>query len=131
MRYSMAMAGAVLAVSFLAVPAQGQDAKPKVTSHDLAGRENCLMCHSGTLPNIPGVPASHAERPNEVCQWCHAPEAEMQTKTPKAITHTLEGRDNCLMCHKPGALEAVPDAPASHEGREVKWCSMCHVAKSG
>jgi hypothetical protein len=131
MRYSMAMAGAVLAVSFLAVPAQGQDAKPKVVPHDLAGRDNCLMCHSGTMPNVPGIPASHAERPNEVCQWCHAPDAEMLTKTPKVIPHALEGRDDCLMCHKAGTMEAVPDAPASHEGREVKWCSMCHVVKSG
>ena len=131
MRYSMAMAGAVLAVSCLAVPAQWLDAKPTVMSHDLAGRENCLMCHSGTMPNIPGVPASHAERPNETCQWCHGPDAEMLTTDPKVISHTLEGRDNCLMCHKAGAMEAVPDAPASHEGREIMWCSMCHKPADG
>ncbi len=124
--------GAVLVTGSLVAPASAQEAaKPKVMSHDLAGRENCLMCHSGTMPNVPGVPASHAERPNEICQWCHAPDAEMLTKDPKTVSHELEGRDNCLMCHKAGAMEAVPDAPASHEGREIKWCSMCHVAKSG
>ncbi len=63
---------------------------------------------------------------NESCLMCHAKDAEVQTKVPKTITHPLEGRSDCLMCHKPGAMEPVPDAPASHEGRESKHCTMCH-----
>lgn len=47
--------------------------------------------------------------------------------TPPAVPHALEGRDNCLMCHKPGAMEPVPDAPASHEEYTNDWCLMCHA----
>jgi hypothetical protein len=32
-----------------------------------------------------------------------------------------------MMCHTPGAMEAIPDAPASHEGRDVKYCTLCHT----
>lgn len=119
---------AVLALGVTVAPATAQDAaKPKVMSHDAAGRDNCLMCHSGAMEAVPKIPDTHADRSNETCKWCHAPDSDMQTATPKVIAHDLEGRDNCMMCHKAGAMEPVPDAPASHEGRDNKWCLMCHV----
>lgn len=49
-----------------------------------------------------------------------------QTKAP-AVTHDVEGKANCLMCHAPGVMEPVPDVPASHEGRTVETCMMCHA----
>lgn len=49
-------------------------------------------------------------------------------KTPPVVPHALEGRDNCMMCHKAGAMEPVPDAPADHEGRDNQYCTLCHVA---
>jgi len=52
-----------------------------------------------------------------------------QTKTT-AVTHDLEGKDNCLMCHTPGVMEPVPDVPASHEGRANETCLMCHGPES-
>jgi hypothetical protein len=55
--------GAVLLLGLTAVPLAAQ--KPPAMSHTAQGRANCLMCHSGNMPNVPGVPASHAERPNE------------------------------------------------------------------
>jgi len=46
----------------------------KAPSHDLAGKENCMMCHAaGVMPPVPDVPASHEGRTNEVCTWCHKP----------------------------------------------------------
>jgi cytochrome b subunit of formate dehydrogenase len=48
------------------------------------------------------------------------------TPTPAgvpAVTHTLEGRDNCLMCH--AATAAVP-FPASHANFPVSTCLVCH-----
>jgi len=131
MRHSkvFVLMGAVLVAGIVVTPAVGQEAaKPKVVSHDLAGRDNCLMCHSGAMEAVPGVPESHQDRTIEVCLWCHAPDAEMQTATPKVVSHDLAGRDNCMMCHKAGAMEPVPDAPASHADMDVKWCTMCHVA---
>lgn len=46
---------------------------------------------------------------------------------PPAVQHSLEGRDNCLMCHKPGAMEPVPDVPASHADYTNDLCLMCHA----
>ncbi|NIN09959.1 MAG: hypothetical protein GTN62_00950 [Gemmatimonadales bacterium] len=122
-------AGAVLVAGIVAAPAFGQEAaRPPVVKHDLQGRDNCMMCHRiGVMEAVPDVPASHQDRPNETCQWCHAPDAAMQTKTPKAMSHGPEGRDQCMMCHRAGAMEPVPDAPADHEGRDVKYCTLCHT----
>jgi hypothetical protein len=134
MRYAkpVALAGVLMAAVVLAAPVLGQEAtKPVVVSHDLAGRDNCMMCHSGAMEAVPGVPETHADRTNETCLWCHGADADVQKATPKIVSHDLAGRDNCMMCHKAGAMEPVPDAPASHEGRDIKWCTMCHVANSG
>jgi hypothetical protein len=76
---------------------------------------------------VPDAPANHAERPNEICLGCHAADAAVQTTAPAAMSHPLEGRDNCMMCHTAGAMEPVPDAPADHEGRDNQYCTLCHA----
>jgi len=48
-------------------------------------------------------------------------------KTPPAMSHSAEGRAECLMCHKAGAMEPVPDAPASHAEFSNDICVMCHA----
>lgn len=101
-------------------------AKPPVVQHDLEGRSACLACHGGAMEAIPAVPESHTNRPDEACLWCHAADATMQTAEPKAIPHDLEGRSTCTMCHAAGAMEAIPDAPASHEGWADQFCLLCH-----
>ncbi len=50
--------------------------------------------------------------------------------TPPAMTHDLQGKDNCMMCHAVGVMEAIPDVPADHEGRAVDTCLMCHAPDS-
>jgi hypothetical protein len=40
--------------------------------HDVEFKEECLMCHSGLLPNVAGVPADHEGYGNETCLDCHA-----------------------------------------------------------
>ncbi len=109
----------------LAATAFAQE-KPVVVSHDLEGRSACLACHGGAMEAIPAVPESHAGRPDETCLWCHAADATIQTTEPNAIAHDLEGRAACLMCHAAGAMEAIPDVPASHEGRTDQFCTLCH-----
>jgi hypothetical protein len=123
---------AVLVTGFLAVQLSGQEARPTATSHELQGRDDCLMCHRpGAMEPVPDVPVSHEGRTNATCLWCHAPDAEMLTTDPPHIPHELAGRDNCLMCHAAGAMEAVPDVPASHAGRTIEFCRMCHEPAGG
>jgi predicted CxxxxCH...CXXCH cytochrome family protein len=47
--------------------------------------------------------------------------------TPPAMAHSAEGRADCLMCHKAGAMEPVPDAPASHAEYTNDVCMLCHA----
>ncbi len=107
----------------------GQDvaAPPPVVPHDLEGRDDCLMCHSGAMDGMPAVPENHAGRGNATCLSCHGPDAAMQTLTPPSIPHELEGRSECSMCHTSG-MEGIPQAPADHEGRPNDACAMCHQA---
>jgi len=108
---------------------QGGWTTPPAMAHSSEGRADCMMCHkAGAMEPVPDAPASHAEFPNDICAMCHAPDAAVQTTAPTAIPHALEGRDDCMMCHKPGAMEPVPDTPADHEGRDIKYCALCHVA---
>ncbi len=127
MRYLKVLAAAsALALAALVVtPLQGQEAKPKAVSHSVEGRDNCMMCHSGAMQGVPGVPASHEGRANETCMLCHGPNSPLLTKEPPVIGHSLEGRANCRMCHS-GAMPNVPAPPASHEGWDVKHCLLCH-----
>ena len=45
------------------------------------------------------------------------------TGGPPAIPHTLEGRDDCLMCHESGE-QAIP---VDHAGRTSDTCTTCHT----
>ncbi len=100
--------------------------KPPVMAHELEGRAECLMCHSGAMEEIPAAPAaSHEGRENSTCLWCHAGDAAIQTAEAGAIPHELEGREECSMCHSSG-MEGMPQSPADHEGRANDSCAMCH-----
>jgi hypothetical protein len=110
-----------------AKPAASQWTTPPAVKHSLEGRSNCIMCHSGAMKQVPAMPANHKGRTVKECLLCHAPDAEVQKTAPPAIPHDTEGRSNCLMCHKPGAMKNVPDAPASHAGRTIEMCPVCHT----
>lgn len=119
---SMVLAGVVVSV------AVAQVVRPNPVPHDLAGRDDCLMCHAaGAMEPVPDVTPSHAGHENNTCLWCHSPDSPLLTMDPPVILHDLAGRDDCLMCHAPGAMEPVTDTPQSHEGRENSHCQMCHT----
>lgn len=109
-----------------ALAQQEAAAKPPVVSHELEGRAECLMCHSGAMEGMPAVPESHEGRENSTCLWCHAADATIQTvDVVPPIPHELEGRDECGMCHASG-MEGMPQSPADHEGRPNDSCGLCH-----
>lgn len=115
------------AMLFLAAGvAFAQEAKPPVVSHDLAGKDNCTMCHSGAMEGIPASPADHEGRALDTCLMCHAADSEMQTAAASATPHDLAGKEACSMCHG-GAMAGMPAAPDSHEGRGDDTCTLCHA----
>ncbi len=123
------LVGVILLAGTAAAFAWQQEAwkTPPAVQHELEGRDQCMMCHkAGAIEAVPDAPANHVEFANATCLWCHAKDATVQTTAPPTVGHPLEGRDDCLMCHKAGAMEPVPDVPADHEGRESKHCTLCH-----
>jgi nitrate/TMAO reductase-like tetraheme cytochrome c subunit len=106
--------------------------------HPLEGRDDCLLCHG--LGGVKPFPADHEGRTTETCLSCHQvvlsteaeeaheeePEAEgdeEKDEGPPSIPHTLEGRDDCLLCHN---LDGVKPFPADHERRTPVMCPACH-----
>jgi len=52
---------------------EGEATAPPAIPHELASRENCLMCHDPE-GQIKPAPADHVGRAVETCQMCHKPE---------------------------------------------------------
>ena len=44
---------------------------------------------------------------------------------PPFIPHPLEGRDECLACHRTG-VDGAPQVPEDHTGRTNDMCRVCH-----
>jgi hypothetical protein len=114
-------------------PQELRGAKLPRIPHPLEGRTNCLTCHNTGA--IKPFPEDHAGRTSVTCTTCHQPEevaiatpapipvpAPTPTVTPTVIPHSLEGRDNCLMCHSSGDYAV----PTDHAGRTSETCLNCH-----
>jgi len=41
--------------------------------HDLAGKDDCLLCHKTGIAGAKAVPTNHASYANAMCQLCHKP----------------------------------------------------------
>ena len=54
------------------------------------------------------------------------PRAEIVALAPE-ISHELEGRDDCLLCHDPEGQ--VKPAPSSHADYANEQCALCHKAE--
>jgi hypothetical protein len=53
-------------------PVQTAAGPTPAISHEVAGREQCLMCHGGTMEGIKAVPANHKGIDAKNCTLCHA-----------------------------------------------------------
>jgi peptidoglycan-associated lipoprotein len=52
-------------------PVQTAAAPAPAMPHDVAGREQCMMCHGGTMEGIKAAPASHKGIDAKNCTLCH------------------------------------------------------------
>jgi hypothetical protein len=111
---------------------------------DHAGRtaDMCRTCHRtaaevAALPQPAIEPTSTTEpvaTPAPATTATAAPAATAATTPtatvasgPPAVPHSLDGRDNCLLCHDAGGLKPFP---ADHAGRTVDMCLFCHKTAS-
>lgn len=80
-----------------------------------------------TTPAAPTTPAPTTPAPTTPAPTTPAPSG------PPAITHTLEGRADCLMCHTGTTGVGAPGGtgiPASHATYKNDSCNGCHKPKS-
>jgi hypothetical protein len=76
-----------------------------------------VSCGSSAPPTTPTPPPAPAPAPSP------EPKQEAPNGSAVSISHTLEGRDDCQMCHKEDGVEPNP---ADHAGRTNDTCTTCH-----
>lgn len=123
--------------ALLSQPAPPAVAPPRIP-HDLVGREDCLMCHKMGIAFAPHIPENHTGLPVDLCQTCHqaaAPAVAVPEETrevgvmPSQVSHPIEGREDCRLCHETG-VGGAPQFPADHVDRANEVCPVCHAAAS-
>jgi hypothetical protein len=89
----------------------------------------CVTCHN--LDGLVPYPDNHVVWETGTCEYCHQPTGEeataaAETEKRPSIPHTLEGRDDCLFCHR---LHGIKPFPVNHETRAPDKCQGCHKPK--
>lgn len=100
---------------------------PAPIPHSLEGRDQCFGCHAIGAVDAPPVPADH-EQDVTLCTTCHAvwSVSAVASAASPAIPHEVEGREDCLVCHKLGTADA-PRTPDNHDGLTSDSCQTCHT----
>jgi hypothetical protein len=81
----------------------------------------CSSCHQPPANHLAGE-----------CSICHTPDGWASSAATifavvPPISHGLEGKEDCLMCHDPaGQIKA---APSNHDAYHNDQCSLCHKAE--
>jgi hypothetical protein len=83
----------------------------------------CASCHT--------PPRSHF---TQACDECHTPEGFVVSAAgivakANIITHSLDGMEECLMCHD--IKEGFMPAPQDHTGYRQEQCVICHKTAGG
>ncbi len=96
----------------------------------------CSTCHAEGRPtpeyvcsNCHTPPAQHLEGR---CDICHTPDGWVESAArivalASKISHELEGRENCLVCHDPQG--EIRPAPLGHIKYVNAQCILCHKAE--
>ncbi len=77
------------------------------------------------IPRIQATPFAPADAPAAPSMAPGARGPAAAANSPSRTPHTLEGRGDCLMCHKTGGVKPIP---ADHAGRANATCVGCHPA---
>lgn len=110
-------------------------AKPTVAAtEEISGTLTATVVATGTVSAVGTVTVtvtgtvSTAETATAPATASATPTAE-PTSSPSEkappIPHSLDGRDDCLACHGTG-IAGAPKLPATHEGRALGTCRLCH-----
>ena len=89
-------------------------------------RESCGLCHAKVLARRSDFPQVDLETHGgqSECISCHNPHnPNPKVSTMPTIPHTLEGHDDCLLCHNTGGAKPFP---LDHDGRSQNTCLNCH-----
>jgi hypothetical protein len=105
---------------------------PLVGAHQ---RATCDVCHASG-ERVPEYVCSNCHKPPENhlpgdCETCHNPEGwpesvSFLTSLAPGVTHDLDGREDCMMCHSPDGQ--VKPAPSNHTEYANEQCTLCHKA---
>ena len=118
--------GFFLALLFVGAGALNAQEKPSVPEHDMAGKDNCAMCHAEGVMGATKTPASHEGRDQKNCVVCHSASSPAQSGAAAVgIPHDMEGKENCAMCHGEGVMGAAK-TPDNHCDDMAGTCSACH-----
>ncbi|MCL7454422.1 MAG: cytochrome c [Anaerolineae bacterium] len=100
---------------------------PAPIPHSLEQRQECFTCHAIGAVDAPPVPADH-EQDVTLCTTCHAVwlAPDIAAAAPPGVPHEVEGREDCLVCHKVGTADA-PRVPENHNGLTSDICQTCHT----
>ena len=97
---------------------------------------DCESCHAGVEGDLEYICANCHEPPENHlpggCDICHSPEGFVESASfivnlATEISHEIEGRENCLMCHDPAG--DIQPAPGNHRDYVNEQCTLCHKAE--
>lgn len=80
----------------------------------------CFRCHGQLIATSGAAKGATIDAKCESCHYALTAEGALAA-TP--IPHTLEGRQDCLLCH---GEKGVRPVPADHAGRANDSCTLCH-----
>ncbi len=101
--------------------------------------EGCFRCHGTLVPasgtgnagntQISVTPSGDSAEPVEYidasCNLCHyTSSSQTNSPLPKAIPHSIERLDDCLLCHGESALKPYPE---DHPWSTNAACTTCHA----
>lgn len=105
---------------------------PPNLAPEMAGREDCLVCHKMGIAYAPQPPENHAGLPAELCGTCHqpglTPGETPVVVTPPQVPHSSEDRSDCRLCHATGSGGAPQFPDDHHVDRASEVCPVCHAA---